>query len=164
MADEIRGDQPADVKAEEAEMTEAEMAEEAEMMARLQEEIRTLPVSDHLLYMMHSLSTLAVGRMGVTDDTVALRDLDQARMAIDAFKALTEIVEPTRPAEEMAAHRGLLSQLQLAYVAALNVGGPGESSADADTPAPAPASDAEDESDAPAEQPGEASPETGEAS
>ncbi|MCE5253950.1 MAG: DUF1844 domain-containing protein [Actinomycetia bacterium] len=116
-----------------AEMREAEMHEEAEMVARLQEEIRNLPVGEHLLYMMQSLSTLAVGRMGVTPETAALRDLDQARMAIDAFRALMEIVAPTRPAKEMVAHRGVLSQLQLAYVAALDRGPTGEGGAEADS-------------------------------
>jgi len=103
------------------------------MVARLQEEIRNLPVGEHLLYMMQSLSTLAVGRMGVTPETAALRDLDQARMAIDAFRALMEIVAPTRPAKEMVAHRGVLSQLQLAYVAALDRGPTGEGGAEADS-------------------------------
>ncbi|NLV72765.1 MAG: hypothetical protein GXY46_09245 [Actinobacteria bacterium] len=98
---------------------EAQIAEDAEMMRRLQEEIRNLPVSEHILYMMHSLSTLAVGRMGVAPDTAEMKDLDQARMAIDAFRALMAIVEPARAAEEMTAHRSMLSQLQLAYVNSL---------------------------------------------
>ncbi|MFH0916890.1 MAG: hypothetical protein V1912_10650 [bacterium] len=92
--------------------------EEAEMMERLQEELQKLTVSDHLLYMMQSLSALATGRMGLTAETVERRDLEQARLAIDAFKALMEVAERTRPAQEMAVHRGALSQLQLAYVGA----------------------------------------------
>ena len=102
------------------EETAATQAEEAEMMARLQEEIRNLPVADHVVYMMHSLSSLAVGRMGVMPDSQAQRDLDQARLAIDAFKALVEVMERAKPVPEMAAHRGMLSQLQLAYVGALD--------------------------------------------
>ena len=118
------------------ETTEAEQTEDAEMMRRLQEEIRNLPVSEHLLFMMHSLSTLAVGRMGVTAETVAVKDLEQARMAIDAFKALMEIVERTRPAQEMTIHRGLLSQLQLAYVGSLEGGAPPEEAAPPEGAAP----------------------------
>lgn len=95
-------------------------AEDAEMMARLQEEIRNLPVSDHLVYMMQSLSGLAVGRMGLTADSAARRDMDQARLAIDAFRALLEVLERSLPPGEMAPHRGMLSQLQLAYVGALD--------------------------------------------
>lgn len=93
-------------------------AEEAEMMERLQEEIRNLPVGEHLTYMMHSLSSLAAGRMGLAPGSEAQRDLGQARLAIDAFKALMEIIERVQSEDEMVAHRGILSQLQLAYVAA----------------------------------------------
>jgi hypothetical protein len=94
--------------------------EEAEMMDRLQEEIRNLPVSDHLLYMMHSLSALAVGRMGLSPDAETKKDLGQARLAIDAFKALFGVLELERPAEESSVHRGTLAQLQMAYVSALD--------------------------------------------
>lgn len=97
-------------------------AEDAEAMQRLQEEIRNLPVSDHVLYMMHSLSALSVGRLGLSPDTAARRDLEQARLAIDCFKALMEVVDRARPAEENAIHRGTLSQLQLAYLEALEGG------------------------------------------
>lgn len=96
--------------------------EEVEMMERLQEQLQSMTVSDHLLYMMQSLSALALGRMGLTAETVEQRDLDQARLAIDAFRALVEVVERARPAEQMTVHKGVLSQLQLAYVGAR--GGP----------------------------------------
>ena len=96
--------------------------DEAEAMARLQEEIGNLPVSEHLVYMMHSLSALAVGRLGLTADTSAPRDLSQARLAIDAFRALLTLVEQARPGGEIAAHRGMLSQLQLAYASAMDKG------------------------------------------
>lgn len=97
-------------------------AEEAEMMQRLQEEIQNLTVSDHLFYMVESLSALAISRMGLTAETAERRDLDQARLAIDAFKALLEVMERTRPSEAIAVQRSALSQLQLAYVAALDAG------------------------------------------
>ena len=97
-------------------------AEEAEMMQRLQEEIQNLTVSDHLFYMVESLSALAISRMGLTAETAERRDLDQARLAIDAFKALLEVMERARPSEAIAVQRSALSQLQLAYVAALDAG------------------------------------------
>lgn len=93
-------------------------AEEREAMRRFEEEIGRLTVTDHVLLMMQSLSSLAVERLGVTPDKAARKDLDQARMAIDAFKALLGVLEGTRPAEEMVAHRSVLSQLQMAFVAA----------------------------------------------
>jgi Domain of unknown function (DUF1844) len=94
-------------------------ADEREALRRLEEEIGRLSVADHLLLMMHSLSSLAIDRLGVTSETAVRKDLDQARLAIDAFRALLGLLEGKRPAQEIAAHRAALSQLQMAYVAAL---------------------------------------------
>lgn len=91
--------------------------EDAEAMERLQQEIRNLPVSEHLLYMMHSLSALAVDRIGLGGGDSTQRDLEQAKLAIDAFKALLDVLERAKP-DQAAAHRGVLSQLQMAYVSA----------------------------------------------
>lgn len=106
-------------------------AEEAEMMQRLQEEIQNLTVSDHLFYMVESLSALAISRMGLMAETAERRDLGQARLAIDAFKALLEVMERARPSEAIAVQRSALSQLQLAYVAALDAGATAEAKAEA---------------------------------
>ncbi len=46
----------------------------------------------------------------------------QARLAIEAFKALLGVLEQVRPAGEVAGHRGVLSQLQLAYAGAVTAG------------------------------------------
>jgi hypothetical protein len=123
------------------ERTEKEAVEpqgdEAEMMARLEEEIRNLPVGDHLVYMLHSLSALAVGRLGLTPDTAAQRDLGQAGLAIDAFRALVGVLEQVRPAGEMSVQRGMLSQMQLAFAAATTGAAP------AFEPEPQPAEPAE---------------------
>jgi len=72
--------------------TDAMQAEDAEMMERLQEEIRNLPVAEHLIYMMDSLSTLAVGRMGLAPDAKSGQDLEQARLAIDPRNAVAVAV------------------------------------------------------------------------
>ena len=107
MEDERRSEEIADMQAEDAEM------------GRLQEEIRNLPVADHVMYMMQSLSALAVGRLGLGGESQPRADLDQARLAIDAFRALLEVVERAKPGDAKPL-RGMLSQLQLAYVAALD--------------------------------------------
>lgn len=93
--------------------------EEQEAIRRFQEEIGRLSVADHLVLMMHSLSGLAADRLGLSPDTMERKDLEQARLAIDAFRALLGTLEGTRPTEEIRAHRAALSQLQLAYVGAL---------------------------------------------
>jgi hypothetical protein len=94
-------------------------ADEREAMRRLEEEIGRLSVADHVLLMMHSLSSLAVERLGISPETAARKDLEQARLAIDAFKALLGLLEGKRPAAEIAGHRAILAQLQMAYVGAL---------------------------------------------
>ena len=125
--------------------------DEAEMMQQLRQEVQNLTVSDHLLFMMHSLSALAVDRLGLTGEAGARRDLDEARLAIDAFKALVELVGRVRPPEEMAVHRDMLSQLQMNYVGVL--GGGGSEDAPADTPADEPA---DEPVDPPADEPEDA--------
>ncbi len=105
---------------EEARQTETDERDEAEAMARLREEINNLPVSEHLVYMLHSLSSLAVDRLGLAEGAAARRDPAQARLAIDAFKAMLGVLEPERPAQEITGYRGMLAQLQMAYVGALS--------------------------------------------
>jgi hypothetical protein len=93
--------------------------EEQEMLARFQEELRRMTVEEHLVTMMQSLATLAVRRMGLTLQTAAERDLDQAKLAIEALRTLLPLVEPGRPQQEMQAHRKMLSELQMAFVTTL---------------------------------------------
>lgn len=106
--------------------TESQVDEQEEAVRRLQAEIERLTVADHLLLMMQSLSALAMNRLGLTEETAGRKDPDQARLAIDAFKALVGVIEGTRPPAEITAHRAVLSQLQLAYVAALTPAGAAE--------------------------------------
>ena len=70
-------------------------------MARLREEINNLPVSEHLVFMLQSLSSLAMDRLGLVPEAVRGATLEQARLAIDAFKALLDVVEQARPAAEI---------------------------------------------------------------
>ena len=92
----------------------------ADMLAELQDEMRKMPVSDYLVYLMQSVSAMGFRRLGLSPETAGERDLEQSRLAIEAFKALLNVVEATRPREEVTVHRAVLSQMQLAYVAALN--------------------------------------------
>jgi hypothetical protein len=107
---------------EEAKQGQSAKLDDAEAMARLQEQINNLPVSEHVVYMLQSLSSLAIDRLGMVEQSAARRDPAQARLAIDAFRALLSVLERERPPEEIATYRGMLSQLQMAYVGALNAG------------------------------------------
>ena len=92
-------------------------AEEQEAMRRLEEEIGRLTIADHLELMLHSLSSMALDRLGVGQGGAERKDLDQARTAIDAFRALLGVLEGRVPPDQFGAHRAALSQLQMAYVA-----------------------------------------------
>ena len=74
--------------------------------------------------------------MGVTPETAPERDMEQAKLAIEAFRVLLPLLDPIRPASEMQAHRRVLSELQLAYVSALQIAK--EENAPGDQPAEAP--------------------------
>ena len=95
---------------------------EAEFMQRLQEQMQQLSVYDHLVGVLQTLSSLAFQHLGVTRETAGQRDLEQSRLAIDAFRALTEVLVPLRPSDEVILYRSTLSQMQLAYVAELERG------------------------------------------
>jgi hypothetical protein len=114
------------------EVTKNLKPEEAEMLARFEEQLRRMTVGEHLVTMMQSLATLAVRKMGMTPETSSERDMEQVKLAIEAFRVLVPVVEPSRPAAEMKAHKSMLAELQMAYVSALQQppGAPQEASAD----------------------------------
>ena len=101
------------------EVTKNLKPEEVEMLARFQEELRRMTVGEHLVTMMQSLATLAVRKMGMTPETSSERDMEQVKLAIEAFRVLVPVVEPSRPAAEIKAHKSVLAELQMAYVSAL---------------------------------------------
>ena len=87
---------------------------EEEMRARLEEELRRITVPDVLLQTIVSLVNLGGQRLGLTPDTEDMRDLEQARLAIEGVRALLPILEQL-DAEQMRPIREALSQLQMAY-------------------------------------------------
>lgn len=92
-------------------------AEERDAMRRFEEEIGRLTVADHLELMLHSLSSMVIDRLGMGEGGAARRDLDQARTAIDGFRAILGVIEGGLDAERLGVHRAALSQMQMAYVA-----------------------------------------------
>ena len=96
---------------------------EEEMRARLEEELRRITVPDVLLQTIVSLVNLGGQRLGLTPDTEDLRDLEQARLAIEGVRALLPILEDL-DAEQMRPVREALSQLQMAYAQLARPEGP----------------------------------------
>jgi len=74
--------------------------------SELVEELRKAKVADLLVHTCSLLASLAFGKLAPD-----LRDLDDARLAIDALKALVPIL----PEERRADLQQVLTNLQLAY-------------------------------------------------
>jgi hypothetical protein len=87
---------------------------EEELRAQLEEELRRITVRDVLLQTIVSLVNLGGQRLGLAPGAEDMRDLDQARLAIEGVRALLPLVEQ-QDAEQVRPVRDALSQLQIAY-------------------------------------------------
>jgi len=87
--------------------------DEARLIDELQAELAKLKVSDVLLQTLYSVSSLAYHRLGADG-----RDLAQARLAIEALKALVPVLEGSVPEEALRDFAQVLANLQLAYASA----------------------------------------------
>jgi hypothetical protein len=85
----------------------AEGPSEEELRAQLEEEIRKVRVEDVVLQSAVSILNLSARRIAKDDE----RDLDQAKVGIDAARALVELVNP----EAQAQLRQAISELQVLY-------------------------------------------------
>ncbi|MCW3065882.1 MAG: hypothetical protein JWN32_3054 [Solirubrobacterales bacterium] len=108
-----------------------------ELRAALEQEMKRLRVEDVLLQSVVSLINLGIRRLGVAEGTQDERDLEQARLAIEAVRALMGVLEEAAP-EQLSAIRDGLSRLQLAYVQEGGQAPPGGGAPGAETPAPEP--------------------------
>ena len=93
---------------------------EEELRAALEEEMRRLTPEDVIVQSAVTLVNLAGRKLGLAAaEGEAAKDLDQARTAIEAVRALLPLVpeEPRTPITEA------LSQLQMAYVKEAQGGG-----------------------------------------
>jgi hypothetical protein len=80
---------------------------EEEVRAQLEEEIRKVRVEDVVLQSVVSILNLSARRIAKDDE----RDLDQAKVGIDAARALVDLVKP----EAQPQLRQAISELQLLY-------------------------------------------------
>ncbi|MGA8218442.1 MAG: hypothetical protein WB771_07740 [Solirubrobacterales bacterium] len=98
----------------EGERQEQQPSEE-EMRAQLEEEIRNVRVEDVVLQSVVSILNLSARRIAKDDE----RDLDQAKLGIDAGRALVELVKP----EAQSQLRQAISELQVLYAKHAGEGG-----------------------------------------
>ncbi|MCL4473978.1 MAG: DUF1844 domain-containing protein [Actinobacteria bacterium] len=94
-----------------------EMTEE-ELRAEFEKQFRMQKVDDVLVQFMISLTNLAYMKMGLTEDTADVKDLAQASLAIDGYKALLEAVGKRLPDQDAQALTGALSSMQMTFVKA----------------------------------------------
>ena len=113
-------------------------ASEAELRERMLEELARTRVHDLLLQTVFTLSTVAGARLGLDEDTLPLRDLDEAKQAIDALGALVPALGRTLEPGELDQVRQMVAGLQLGYANALQAAGPARPSVPTGAPPPPP--------------------------
>lgn len=86
------------------------------LIKEIREEFARLTVKDFLSQTVLTLSTLAYQKMGVPDASAPYKDLDQAKLAIDACASLLKTLEPGLEPKERDALREVLSKVQIEFV------------------------------------------------
>ena len=86
---------------------------EEELVEQLQAELNKLKVSDLLLQTLYTVSSLGYQRL-----SGEARDLDQARLAIEALKALLPVLEGEVAEEALRDFGQVLANMQLSYASA----------------------------------------------
>jgi hypothetical protein len=98
-------------------MTEAETPKpsDEELLRQLEEEPKKLKVADLLVQTLYTVSSLGYRKLSEED-----RDLDQARLAIEALRALLPVLDGVVGEEIVRDFKQVTSNLQLAYAEAAN--------------------------------------------
>ena len=91
-------------------MADEEPFDEQELL----EALRRLRVSDVLVQSLSTVSSLAFQRLAPES-----RDLEQARLAIEALRALVPVLRESLPAEVVRDFESVTANLQLAYANAV---------------------------------------------
>jgi hypothetical protein len=87
---------------------------ERELLEQLEAELKKLKVVDVLAQTIYTVSSLGWRRLAAGEE----RNLDEARLAIEALKALLPVLETTLPAEAMRDFNQVVANMQLAYAKA----------------------------------------------
>jgi predicted nucleic acid-binding protein len=81
-----------------------------QLVQQLEEELKKLKVSDLLVQTLYTVSSLGYRRLSEEE-----RDLDQARLAIEALRALLPVLEGSASEELIRDFKQVTANLQLAY-------------------------------------------------
>ncbi len=88
---------------------------EQELVERLEAELKKLKVADVLFQSALSISSLGYRRLGTED-----RDLEQARLAIEALRALLPVLAGAVPEQACRDLEQTVANMQLAYAKAVS--------------------------------------------
>jgi hypothetical protein len=89
-------------------------ANDEELLRKVEEQLRDLKVSDVLLQTVYTVSSLGWHKLSSSD-----RDLEQAKLAIDALRALLPVLADPMPAEAKRDMDQMVANMQLAYASAV---------------------------------------------
>jgi hypothetical protein len=81
-----------------------------ELLQQVEEELRKLKVSDLLVQTLYTVSSLGYRKLSPED-----RDLDQAKLAIEALRALLPVLEGAVAEDVVRDFRQVTANLQLAF-------------------------------------------------
>ena len=101
--------------AENEEPKEAESPSDEELLRKVEEQLRDLKVSDVLLQTLYTISSLGWHKLSSGD-----RDLEQARLAIEALRALLPVLADSMPVEVKRDLEQMVANMQLAYAGAVS--------------------------------------------
>ena len=88
----------------------AEPENDEQLIRQLEEELKKLKVGDLLVQTLYTVSSLGYRKLSEED-----RDLDQARLAIEALRALLPVLEGSVADELVRDFKQVAANLQLAY-------------------------------------------------
>lgn len=88
----------------------------ASLLAELEREMRETPVAEHIRSMLATLSTLALQRLGKAKGSEETRDLRQAHLAIESFRALSEALISSGQDANAEKYREILATMELTFV------------------------------------------------
>jgi hypothetical protein len=89
-----------------------------ELLQQVEEELKKLKVSDLLVQMLYTVSSLGYRKLSAED-----RDLEQARLAIESLRVLLPVLEGTVGEDVLRDFRQVTANLQLAYADATKTPG-----------------------------------------
>jgi hypothetical protein len=93
---------------------------EEEMLRQLEEELKKVKVADLLVQTLYTVSSLGYSRLGAET-----RDLEQAKLAIEAMRALVPVLSGSVPDEVISDFNQVTANMQLAYAKAVSDAGTG---------------------------------------